>query len=153
MKMPYVQCLVCSEMIAASLMQHRVPVCSDCALDVGASARVQARINLMYEQLTEAIAGLCTCTGDHTCTCVDAERYHQVWIAQQELRAPLPTHLAPAEMQQAVQRRDKLNRQLLNTRKKGDRISDIMRMRDDLNTQLSLLHTLELAQLALEVGE
>jgi len=142
--MPFVQCLVCSEMIAAALMQHRVPVCSDCALDVGATARVQARIVFMYEQITEAMSAL---------TDEDADRYHQVWLAQCELSRPMSTRATPAEIQQAVQRRDKLNRQLLNTRKKGDAVSDIMRMRDDLNTQLSLLHTLELAQLALEAGE
>jgi hypothetical protein len=150
MKMPFVECMLCHEMIAAALMQHRVPVCADCARDVSAQARVQARINLLYQQLTDAIAGLCTCSGDAQCTCVDAERYHQVWIAQMQLRAPVPSSLSPAEKAQAMQQRDKLNRQLLNTRKKGDRISDIMRMRDSVDAQASLLNTLELAQLALE---
>lgn len=151
MKIPFVECMMCHEQIAVALMEHRVPVCVDCANDVGARLRVQARCDQMYEAITSAIAGLCTCTGDASCVCVDAERYHQVYMARMELRAPIPSSASPAEIQQAVQRKDKLNKQLLNTRKKNDRISEILRMHDDLATQINLLQTLELAQIM--IGE
>lgn len=141
MEMPFVQCLVCSEMIAASLMQHRVPVCGDCIQDVGTIARVQARIQQMYERIVETMSAL---------TDEDADRYHQVWLAQCELSRPMRANATPVEMQQAVIRRDKLNRQLLNTRKKGDAVSEVMRMRDDIQTQLALLHTLEIAHAVYE---
>lgn len=137
MKMPYVQCMVCSEMIAAALMQRGVPVCEDCVSDVSAMARVQARVQQMYEAIVESMSAL---------TDEDADRYHQVWLAQCELSRPMRSNASPAEIQQAVQRRDKLNRQLLNTRKKGDAVSEIMRMRDDIQKQLGILAVLELVQ-------
>ena len=137
MKMPYVQCMVCSEMIAASLMQRGVPVCEDCVSDVSAMARVQARVQQMYEAIVESMSAL---------TDEDADRYHQVWLAQCELSRPMRSNVTPAEIQQAVQRRDKLNKQLLNTRKKGDAVSEIMRMRDDIQKQLGILAVLELVQ-------
>jgi hypothetical protein len=136
MKMTELQCVVCLEMMRADTHTRITPVCDACAADVHAPARVQERISSLYELLVDRLSHL-----DDT----DSDRYTNVWLAEQQINAPVVYEPHAASMARAKERA-KLMRMLERTMQKDDAVSACMRVKRDITAQIQVLHTLSITQ-------
>jgi hypothetical protein len=127
MKMTQAQCAVCLECQPVNQFNHFVNVCDTCLQDPSLLQRMKARADILQQDLVAHIQEL---------NDTDSDRYTNVWIAQQQLKAPIVYEPFAQAMERAKER-DKLVRMLERTMQKGDAVSACMRIQRDLSRILT----------------
>lgn len=136
MKMIQSQCATCSQWLPVAQFSHFVNVCDTCLRDESLLTRLLARADILQQDLVAHIEALSD---------TDADRYTNVWIAEQQLAKP-PVYEPYEKSLERAKERDKLVRMLDRTIQKGDAVSACMRINRDLKRVYEHIKTVKLVQ-------